>query len=232
MKIISLLGSPHGLRGNTGRLLGLVLDGAEAAGARNETIVIKGDLINPCLGCDTCHKKGACPQGDAFEDLKAKILGADGLILASPNYINSVSAQLKAFLDRCCGVIHCLGFEGRYGAAVVTSGGPDEPPIAEYMNHFLLTTGIRPVGAAWATMGLNRGQEFSSEITTLAGRLGRNLVADWRQKALRPEVELQMNAFKERMKNLIIYRREEWPFEYEYWCNFRGLKDSGRIERE
>jgi multimeric flavodoxin WrbA len=225
LKIISLLGSPHGLRGNTGRLLRLVLDGAEAAGARTETIVVKGDLVKPCLGCDTCHKKGACPQDDGFEDLKANILAADGLILASPNYISSVSAQLKAFLDRCCGVVHCLGFEGRYGAAVITSGGPDELPIAEYLNHFLLTTGIRPVGAVWATMGLIRGDEFPPEIAVLADRLGRNLVAAWQEKALRPEVELQMNAFNERMKNLITYRREEWPFEYEYWRKFRGLKD-------
>lgn len=225
MKIIGLLGSPHGVRGNTGRLLQLVLDGAESAGAHTETLVIKGDLIKPCLGCDTCHKKGVCPQDDGFEDLKAKILAADGLILASPNYINSVSAQLKAFLDRCCGVIHRLGFEGRYGATVITSGGPDEPPIAEYMNRFLLTTGIRPVGAVWATMGLIRGQDFPGEIATLAEGLGRKLVAAWREKTLRPEVELQMNAFKERMKNLITYRREEWPFEYEYWCAYRGLKE-------
>jgi hypothetical protein len=59
----------------------------------------------------------------------------------------------------------------------------------------------------------------------LADPLGRNLVAAWQKKALRPEVELQMNTFKERMKNLITYRREEWPFEYEYWRKLRGLKD-------
>ncbi|MBN1103354.1 MAG: hypothetical protein JXL84_08080 [Deltaproteobacteria bacterium] len=50
-------------------------------------------------------------------------------------------------------------------------------------------------------------------------------MAAWQEKALRPDVELRMNAFKERMKNLITYRREEWPFKYEYWCRFRGLKD-------
>jgi multimeric flavodoxin WrbA len=225
MKIISLLGSPRGLRGNTGRLLRLVQDGAEAAGVQTETLVVDSDLVKPCLGCDTCHKKGVCPQDDGFEDLKDRIMAADGIILASPNYINSVSAQLKAFLDRCCGVIHCLGFEGRYGAAVVTSGGPDEQPIAEYLNRFLITTGIRPVGVVWATMGLIRGKDFPPEIATLADRLGRNLVADWNEKAIRPEVELQMSAFKERMKNLVTYRREDWPFEYDHWHRFRGLEE-------
>ena len=55
----------------------------------------------------------------------------------------------------------------------------------------------------------------------LADRLGSNLVAAWKEKALRPEVELQMNAFKERMKNLVTYRPEEWRFEYEYWRKIR-----------
>jgi len=60
MKIISLLGSPHGLRGNTAGLLRLVLEGAEAEGAETETVVLKGDTVLPCRACDTCHKKGAC----------------------------------------------------------------------------------------------------------------------------------------------------------------------------
>ncbi|MEJ2589506.1 MAG: hypothetical protein P8165_18365 [Deltaproteobacteria bacterium] len=50
MKIISLVGSPHGLRGNTAGLLRVVLKGAEALGAQNETIVLKGDSVRPCRG--------------------------------------------------------------------------------------------------------------------------------------------------------------------------------------
>jgi hypothetical protein len=64
-------------------------------------------------------------------------------------------------MDRCCGVINCLEFEGKYGASIVTSGGGDEKPIADYMNHFLITTGIHPVGSVRATMGsllLENGQ--------------------------------------------------------------------------
>jgi multimeric flavodoxin WrbA len=81
------------------------------------------DKVLPCLACDTCHRKGRCAQNDEFESIKGKILEADGLVLASPNYIFSVSAQLKAFMDRCCGVVHCMAFEGKYGVSVVTSGG-------------------------------------------------------------------------------------------------------------
>lgn len=223
MKIASLVGSPHGERGSTANLLQLVLEGAREQGATTETIALKGDTVRPCLGCDTCHQKGRCVQKDAFEEIRAQILAADGLILASPNYILNVSAQLKAFMDRCCGVVHLMEFEGKYGAAVVTSGGGDEAPVAEYMNHFLITTGIRPVGAVWATMGTLPDGRFTEEIRADARRLGQNLVHAWQTGAVDPAAEQIMASFRERMRQLMLWRRQEWSYEYEYWRTHRGL---------
>jgi multimeric flavodoxin WrbA len=223
LKIVCLVGSPHGEKGNTARLLSLVLEGAKEKGATAETIILKGDTVKPCLACDTCHKKGGCVQKDAFEEIRGKIQQADGLILASPNYIFSVSAQLKAFMDRCCGVIHLMEFEGKYGAAVVTSGGGDEAPIADYMNHFLITTGIRPVGAVWATMGTLNGDRFTQDIRKRARGLGAELVGAWENGSSDPSIEQTMASFRERMRRLMLWRKEQWPYEYEYWRSHRGL---------
>lgn len=223
MKIVSLVGSPRGAKGNTARLLKIVLSGAENEGAQTETIFLPGNTVLPCKACDTCHKKGKCAQKDEFESIKNRILRADGLVLASPNYIFSVSAQMKAFMDRCCGVIHCMAFEGRYGASVVTSGGGDEEPIVQYMNHFMMTTGIRPVGSVWATMAAIVGDTFPDRINRQATALGKRLVRSWKEKVILPEVEDQISAFKERMRSLMIYRKKEWPYEYEYWKKHRGL---------
>jgi multimeric flavodoxin WrbA len=224
LKIISLVGSPHGEKGNTAKLLSLVLEGAKEKGATAETIILRGDTVHPCLGCDTCHKKGGCVQKDAFEEIRGKIQQADGLILASPNYIFSVSAQLKAFMDRCCGVIHLMEFEGKYGASVVTSGGGDEAPIAEYMNHFLITTGIRPVGAVWATMGALIDDNFTDDIRKHAQKLGEDMVRAWKNGTLDPSTEHTMAAFRERMRQLMLWRKQQWPYEYEYWRSHRGLE--------
>jgi multimeric flavodoxin WrbA len=223
MKLISLVGSPHGEKGNTAKLTSEVLKGAESLGAVNETIFIKGDTVAACRGCDVCHVKGFCVQKDSFRDIVQKIVDADGLILASPNYIFSVSAQLKAFMDRCCGILHCRTFLGRYGVSVVTSGGGDEKPIADYMNHFLITTGIVPVGSVWATMGLITGDEFPEDIREKAFNLGCRLVKDWQTKAIGSEVKIRMDEFHQRMRSLMNWRKEEWPFEYNYWVRHHNL---------
>ncbi len=224
MKIVNLIGSPHGTKGNTARLLRIVSEGAESLGAITETILLTGKNVLPCKGCDVCHKTGKCVQKDEFESIKEKILDADGVILGSPNYIFQVSAQMKAFMDRCCQAIHCLSFEGKYGASVVTSGGGDEAPIAEYMNHFLMITGIRPVGAVWATMGGIETEDFPDDIRNSAFELGKSLVTSWKKKAVSAEKEKTICEFKDRMRALMLWRKEEWPYEYQYWKQHRGLE--------
>lgn len=224
MKIVAIVGSPHGAKGNTAKLTRLVLEGAGSEGALAETIYLPGHTVLPCLGCDYCHKKGHCAQKDSFEEIQQKLKAADGVVLASPNYIFSVSAQMKAFMDRCACAIHCLAFHGKFGASVVTSGGGDEEPIAEYMNHFLMITGIQSVGSVWATMGLIFGDDFPEDITTSAIDLGKRLVLAWKGKESFPETQEKMSAFRERMRRLMLFRKEEWPYEYEYWKKHEGLE--------
>jgi multimeric flavodoxin WrbA len=217
MRIISVLASPHGLKGNTAVLLRHVLDGAKAEGAQTEIIVLKGDTVMPCRACDTCHKKGRCVQKDDFESMKETIMAADGLVLASPNYIFNVSAQLKAFMDRCCGAIHCMEFWGKYGASVVTSGGGDERAIVDYMNHFLTISGAVPVGGVWASMADMSEGVFSENVQKDAHSLGSRLVKAFRSGEVPVDVDLVRKKFRERMRGLVDYRKEEWPYEYAYW---------------
>jgi multimeric flavodoxin WrbA len=228
MKLIGIVGTPHGLNGNTAALLKIVFQGAESSGAKTETIVIRQSEVMPCLGCDTCHKTGLCPQKDDFNAIKKKVMEADGLVLASPNYIFHVSAQLKAFLDRCCGVVHCVGFEGKYGAAVVTSGGGGEQPITHYLSHFLAVTGVLPVGSVWATMSGIEGQNFSEDIRKEALALGERIVTACKNRTRMPEWEPVMSQFKERMRSLVSWRRQEWPYEFEYWKERHGLADASK----
>lgn len=218
MNIVSIIGSPHGEKGNTGRLLGEVLKGAESQGARCEIIALRGDSVKPCLGCDQCHKKGRCPQDDEFESIKEKMLAADGIILATPNYIFHVSAQLKVFIDRCSSLIHCMALDGKYGASVVTSGGGDEGPIVQYLHDFLMLTGITPVDAMWATTGTTgKYKQFPETWCEQAFNLGRTLVKAWEEKRRFIMVEKVKEKHRERMRELINYYKEEWPYEYNVW---------------
>lgn len=91
------------MRGNTGSLVKCVLEAARKAGAETEIFSLADLTVYPCKGClEVCHVKGACQQRDDFEKIKNAMLKADGIIYASPNYNLNVSAQMEAFIDRCC----------------------------------------------------------------------------------------------------------------------------------
>lgn len=92
------------------------------------------------------------------------------------------------------------------------------------MNHFMMITGIRPVGAVWATMGAIDPETFPEDIQNRAFELGKTLVMSWKEKTTSAENEKTISEFKERMLSLMLWRKKEWPYEYRYWKQHRGLK--------
>ena len=100
MKVLALSGSPR-KKGNTETLLHAVLKGVEAAGGEVELLRLYDLRIQPCIGCGGCDKTGKCVLEDDMQELYPKILASQRVILASPIYFYGITAQAKAFVDRC-----------------------------------------------------------------------------------------------------------------------------------
>lgn len=106
MKIISFLGSPR-KQGNTAALLNKVLQGAcSNPNVESETIFLEEENINPCMGCNSCKKSEnlKCVIKDDMQKIYTKIEDADLIIIATPIYWWSVTAQTKTLVDRFYGM--------------------------------------------------------------------------------------------------------------------------------
>ena len=99
MKILAINGS-HRVGQNTGLLLQMALDEAAALGAETELVDLAEQNIEFCVGCNKCLFKPTCSISDDMDDLKQKMLDADGIILGSPDYFSNVTARMKNFIDR------------------------------------------------------------------------------------------------------------------------------------
>ena len=97
--VLGISGSPR-RHGNTETLLDSFLDGARAAGASVEKVVLREINYSPCRGCNACHKTGECVVKDDAPGLYDRILAADCVAVASPIYSMGITAQLKGFIDR------------------------------------------------------------------------------------------------------------------------------------
>jgi len=100
-KILIFLGSPR-REGNSSLLARQVEAGAKEGGAEVESFFLHEMDIRPCDACDACRDKTEtdCILDDDMKDIFPKLRQADGIVIASPVYWFTVSAQTKLFMDR------------------------------------------------------------------------------------------------------------------------------------
>ena len=225
MKIISVIGSPHGMKGVAGSIVNCMKEAAQGAGAVTEIICLTDFLVKPCKGCRMCSKTGQCVINDDYGNVKKALLEADGIILASPNYMYNVSAQMKAFLDRSFSMCHCQMLKGRYGAAVVTSGGPVFEMVEQYLVNTLGLFGCWTVGSICAVELLLDHEDERTRIMREASDLGSRMVKCIRNKEVFPDQEQVLQRIFEEAKMVVEVYKEEWTYEYEYWKSHWGLKE-------
>jgi len=99
MLVLGIYGSPR-KGGNTDEMLNAFLEGAAGSGATSERLYVRDLEIRPCIGCGHCDKAGSCVQQDAMVGVYPRLEQADRIVVASPIYFYSVTAQLKMLIDR------------------------------------------------------------------------------------------------------------------------------------
>jgi len=127
------MGSPR-KEGNSATLAKQVAAGAKADGAAVESFYLHGMDLQPCRACDSCQQEAnqGCVIDDDMQTLYPKLRRADALVIASPVYWFTVSAQTKLFMDRCYALGHYpvdglpeSAFTGKRIGIVLTYGDVD-----------------------------------------------------------------------------------------------------------
>lgn len=215
MKILALNGSPRGYQSSTRRLLAAACNGASEAGAETKILDICELEIQYCNACGTCYRTGSCILDDDFGMVYGSLLSSDGVIFSSPVYINSVTAQLKTFIDRLADAVHCQRLAGRYGCSISTAGGSHAEEVATYLNSVINTLG----GVATGSLGVNimGDPKAVDSALSMAEALGFDLCEAIGEKRSYPDQEADLLVLRQRMIDLVLANKDEWRSEYEYW---------------
>lgn len=102
MFILALNGSPN-RDGNTALLLGAALEAAGAAGARTTLVQVSesiADVRTPFCCCCSTPCRATCYKNSKLESVFQLMRQADGILIGSPVYFGTVSAQLKSLWDK------------------------------------------------------------------------------------------------------------------------------------
>ena len=135
--ILGISGSPR-KGANTDILLAEAMKAAEeTAGIRTETIYLRDYEIHNCKGCFACCREPGKKDGgahacamfhDGMDEIYPKLKECAGLIIATPVYFQSMSAQVKQFMDRTEGLLrygtsqYQYGLQNKVGGGIVVGG--------------------------------------------------------------------------------------------------------------
>jgi multimeric flavodoxin WrbA len=222
--IILALMSSYRKNGNTSRIVQMVATRLEAMATQQDRaltfeMLYLGELdIRPCRGCRTCFDRGEerCPLQDDVPAIKAKMDAADGVILASPVYVDDVNGIAKNLVDRLAYVCHRPAFAGKCAYTVATVGSSPTDHALRTMNTALLTWGYHLVGhVGYKTGALMPSDEMKSRYGQETGSMAEDLYRAISQRhALRPSF-LSLMTFK--IQQLAGQRKDRDSLDYIHW---------------
>ena len=100
MKKVLIISSSPRRGGNSDVLCDEFMKGALEAGNDVEKIFLKDKRIDFCNGCGVCNTTHKCVIKDDMAEIMEKMINADVIVMATPIYFYTLSAQLKVMIDR------------------------------------------------------------------------------------------------------------------------------------
>ncbi len=163
--ILGISGSPRNMA--TEYILGEALKMLEGRGLKTVQFTVRGKQIAPCRHCDYCLKNGVCVVKDDMHQLYPLIREARGLVIATPVYNGSMSAQTKIVIDRTRAALAAnpKALKLLPGMAIAVGGdrmGGQELTLQQ-IHAFFILNGMIPVSGGF--FGANLGATFWSRDT-------------------------------------------------------------------
>lgn len=196
MKVLALNSSPRSSdQSKTELMSNHLIKGMREAGAEVEMVALREKTIKHCKGCFTCWTKtpGTCVhKDDMANELYPKWLESDIVVYATPLYNYSMTAMLKAFIERTLPaaqpffeinegrMFHPLRHKTPAVVILSVSGMPDKDHFSALSAHVrysyaspgrrLLAEIYRPAAEAMTSPFLKDKADDILNATTQAGR--------------------------------------------------------------
>ncbi len=215
--IVAVNGSPHAGIGNTALMIEMLRPTLAEKGFELEVIHLAGKNIEYCTGCAFCMEKGRCWIDDDHREITAKLLEAEGIILASPVYFRHVTGQMKTFFDRSLALGHKPRPTWKPGLAISVSAGLGETDTADYLASVLRTFGAFSVGTLTAMATQPGGFLGKEAVEARAVDLARDLARAIRENRRYPATDRDLR-FYQFMGSLVKSQKDTvMKHDYKHW---------------
>lgn len=163
--VIGIISSAHE-GSNSAILVRAALKGAEEKGMDTIEIYLPEYDLKFCKGCLSCMKTGNCHLPDGFNELRAQLYEADGIIWGSPTYAGAPNAIMKNLIDRL-GMyeVSTSSLGGKYMAGIASASSPNAAKkVAKGLSRFGISgTFKRSYSVGYLGAGFRGGKVAENE---------------------------------------------------------------------
>jgi multimeric flavodoxin WrbA len=175
MKVVAIGGSPR-RSGVTNYLIDQALGELAARGLETEKIVLNQYKIGFCQAHNNCASFTECQQKDDVPWILEKFATADGVIIASPTYFGTISAQIKAFMDRSFFLFtHGRRPQPKCAGLIAIANRRGHEETVNELRKFVRSPEIRVFTIAAATGSRDADPKSQTELIEQAREMGRKM---------------------------------------------------------
>ena len=139
MKKILVIMSAGTKLGNTDRLTDAYIKGLVERGHSVTKVYLGNMRIEGCRGCGVCQRLARqCAVRDGMQDIYPLFAECDTVVMASPLYFWTITAQLKSFIDR----LYAISVDDKYpqkdSVLLMTAGDDNDTTFEQPKRYFRL----------------------------------------------------------------------------------------------
>lgn len=129
--------------GNTDRLTNAYIKGLVERGHSVTKVYLGSMRIEGCRGCGVCQRLAhKCAVNDGMQDIYPLFAQCDTIVMASPLYFWTITARLKAFIER----LYAISVEDKYPSKemvlLMTAGDDKESTFEHPLRYFRQITEV------------------------------------------------------------------------------------------
>ncbi|MFW9997236.1 MAG: NAD(P)H-dependent oxidoreductase [Candidatus Odinarchaeota archaeon] len=185
-----------------------------------EYLFLKDYDLPFCSGCHQCLRKSEekCQAYEVVNSLRMRMDTADGLIFATPVYLQHISAMMKNFFDHFAYLEHRPRYFDKPAIIVATSAGSGLKQTTSYLKKFTRAWGFHVIGEIKVKMIAYESSKYQKKVAKQVSILSRKMTDEITRKGLRSPDNSEIVDFRVR-RLITLATRDSFPRDYEYWEN-------------
>lgn len=133
--VLVLMGSST-KHGNTDQLTDAYIKGVVERGHTVTKVYLRSTRLDGCRGCGVCQRgTNRCVIQDGMQEIYPLFAKCDTLVMASPLYFHTITARLKAFIER----LYAISAEDKYpvkDTVWLMTAGDDKEEVFDHVKQY------------------------------------------------------------------------------------------------